>query len=171
MVIFSTGLFLRLPHSSLSLSCAPCPVPCIISWPHPVHLGPIMHRCYKHYFHCTVSLIWLFYHFKINFWGDKVYYTELCTGIQQFILLYSTLDFQCTLHWKNQKSTADIKCDVHWIQVWFTLWISEWYQCDSHGDPVHITLDCTVCITLDLCVRIFCSDGHGWGVVLIICIF
>ena len=118
---------------------------------------PIMHGCYKHYFYCTVSLIWLFYHFKINFWGDKVYYTELCTGIQWFILMYSTLDFQCTLHWKNRKNTADIKCDVHQIQVWFTLRISEWYQCDSPGDPVHITLDCTVCITSDLCVRIFCS--------------
>jgi len=102
---------LCLPHSSLSLSHAPCPAPCIISWPHPVFLGPIMHGCYKHYLYCTVSLISLFYHFKINFWGDKVYYTELCTGIQQFILMYSTLDFQCTLHWKNQKKHC-------WYQMW-----------------------------------------------------
>jgi len=127
-----------------------CPAQHLVSF-----LGPILSAWAPL---CTdATLIWLFYHFKINFWGDKVYYTELCTGIQWFILMYSTLDFQFTLHWKNRKNTADIKCDVHRIQVWFTLRISEWYQCDSPGDPVHITLDCTVCITSDLCVRIFCS--------------
>jgi len=67
MVVFSTGLFLCLPHSSLSLSRAPRLAPCIISSPHPVRLGPIMHGRYEHYLYCTVSLIRLFYHFKINF--------------------------------------------------------------------------------------------------------
>jgi len=113
MVIFSTGLFLCLPHSSLSLSCAPCPVTCIISWPHPVCLGPIMHRRYKHYLYCTVSLIWLFYHFKINLWGDKVYYTELCTGIQWFILMYST-GFPMYITLTKSKEHC-------WYQMWCAL--------------------------------------------------
>jgi len=65
MVVVSTGLFLCLPHSSLSLSRGPPPpAPCIISWSHPVRLGPIVHGRCEHYLYCTVSLIRLFYHFK-----------------------------------------------------------------------------------------------------------
>jgi len=86
--------FILVPTSFILLLVS-CPLPSTMYHflAHPVCLGPIMHRCYKHYLYCTVSLISLFYHSKIDFWGDKVYHTEFCTGIQQFILMYSTLDY------------------------------------------------------------------------------